>query len=364
MEIIINSKKLTDMLKIIEGAVYLSKKNNISSNILIKKIKNNLFCVSINEDIEIVTFNKLEKLTDENIDIIVNYNILYSICRSLKKNSEIKIIKKINTVEIITDNSMFELPVLNNSIFPSFKNEKNFLINTKLRSDEFKKLINYPYAALSESNDKEFLNGILLDINENSINAIGSDTVKTAFAQIILPEKMTRTKILIPKLIIKEFLTNFIKNENIFLIIYKNIIKLVKNDITITSRLLDDKYENYITKIIYDIPKKFIIKTDEFKKAINLLNIICTNNVIVLNIKNDKITLYVKNKSDFGQTIIKTYYSETEINLNLNLKHLNNILKIINSNNIELLIQEKIRTIIIKEEYSNCIYITLPLKYI
>jgi DNA polymerase-3 subunit beta len=362
MEINITPKDLLEMLKIVEGGLSTIKNNEAFSSILIKKIKNKIFCISINEDIEIVTFKETKDLNEENVDVILKYELIYNICRSIKDNSEIKILKKQNSIEIHTKNSTFELPAVYSTYFPSFRTEKKILLKTKIYSSELKKLFQYPFITVSENNQQNFLNGILIDINNNSINAIASDGIKTAFSQILIKELNTRIKIIIPKILIKEFINTYNENEINIINISENYIKIINNKVTLTTRLINDIYENNIINTKYDKFTQITLNTNELSRSLNLLKTICNNNILVLNSKPNKIILTAKHKLETGSTILNAKIYGEELNLNLNFKHITNITKIIQSEKIEIIVPEKKTFILIKEKNLNCIYITLPLK--
>lgn len=362
MEIKIKPKDLIEMLRIVEGGVSTTQKDIISLSILLKKIKNKVFCISINEDIEIVTYKEIKDSIEENVDVILKYDLIYNICRSIKDNSEIKIIKTNNSTEIHTQNSIFEVPLLYSSSFPSFRTEKKILFKTKIISSDLKLLFQYPFVTMAENNQEDFLNGILIDINNNSINAIASDGVKTSFSQILIKECNNRLKIIIPKILIKEFINTYQENEINIINITESYIKIINSKITLTTRLINEIYENNLIDIKYEKFTKIILETYDFNKAINLLKTICTNNILVLNSKVNKIILTVKQKSEKGMVTLKAHLFGQELNLNLNFKHINIISKIIKSDKTEIIVPENKTFLIIKEKKLNCIYVTLPLK--
>ena len=94
----------------------------------------------------------------------------------------------------------------------------------------------------------------------------------------------------------------------------------------------------------------------------NLLKSLCKNNLIILNSKEKKINLTVKNKLENGTTMLNAKIFGQDIIININFKHLNDLIRTIESQKIEIIIPEKKTFILIKEENLNSIYITLPIK--
>lgn len=194
MEIKIKSKDLIDMLKIVEGGISPIQKDDISLSVLLKKIKNKVFCVAINEEIEIVTYKEIKDYNEDSIDVILRYELIYNICRSTKQDSYIRIFKTNNFTEIQTDSSVFEAPLVYSANYPSFRSEKQILFKLKITSKELIKLFQYPFITVSENNQQDFLNGILIDINNNSLTALASDGIRTSFSQILVTDLNKRLK--------------------------------------------------------------------------------------------------------------------------------------------------------------------------
>lgn len=362
MEIKIKAKDLIDMLKIVEGGISPTQKDEIALSILLKKIKNKVFCISINEEIEIVTYKEITEYNEESIDVILRYELIYNICRSTKQDSYIRIFKTNNFTEIQTNSSVFEAPLIYSANYPSFRSEKQILFKLKISSKELIKLFQYPFITVSENNQQDFLNGILIDINNNSLTSLASDGIKTSFSQILVADSNKRLKIIISKKLIKEFTNTFQENEINIINITENYIKIINSKVTLTSRLINEYYDNNIINTQYEKCTKIILNTSELKKSINVLKTICNNNVLVLNYKLNKISLTVKHKSETGVVKLDSIASGKDLNLNLNFRHINNISKIIQSEKTEIIIPESKAFIIIREKKLNCIYITLPLK--
>ncbi len=363
MDIIIQSHKLLDLLKIVSGAICTTKKNDIFSHILIKKIENKLFCISINNEIEIVTFQELDNNDLENIDLIIKYDLIYNICKTLKTDDILKIKKTKNSINIETTHGLFKSPLLHSTNFPSFQDEKNLILNVQSTTSDLKELFYYPYITASENTQNLFLNGILIDINKNSINATASTGDRSAFSQILQNKTTDRLKIIIPRTIIKEFLNIYKNNEPALLKISESYIKIVTHKVTLTTKLINDTYENNNIKISSEKLTVSIINTIDFKKALTLINTICyNNNILTLSIKHNTIIVIAKFKSEFGMTKINAKSYGTELDITLNYKCLANILKIIKSEDIKIIITNKHNQIILKEKSLNCIYILTSIK--
>ena len=71
----IKTKILLKMLKNISGGIKSYKKQELSFYVLIKIIKEKIFCIAINNQTEIVTYENIEEGTGET-EVIVKYNLI------------------------------------------------------------------------------------------------------------------------------------------------------------------------------------------------------------------------------------------------------------------------------------------------
>lgn len=350
------------MLRIISNGVQKNKKTSLLSNILIKTIKNSIFCIAINEELEIITHDKLD---NANLDgeIILNYDLIYNICKNSKETSMVTIKKLNNSLEIQSENSVFNTPCVNDQVFPSFKKHVNLLAHFKLKTDNLKNLFSKSHIAISENNPKEFLNGISLEINKNSLTTLSSDGSRLLFNQILNDSNNNRIKLILPKSSITTLMTTFENQTYTYISVSHTFIKFTTNNIIITSKLINDTYYNPNIKISSNFNTPVIINKNEIKDAISKLNILCTNDSrLNFQIKKNLLTINTKTKNDHAKVTLTLNNSEIEAHLGLNYKHLIDIIKTINNETFELITTVSEDTVIIKEKNSNYLYFITPFK--
>ena len=354
MKIKIN--KLLKMIKIVFGVIKNKKANIISNFILIKNIKEKTFCIAINEEIEMVSYDINDDF-NENISILIKYDIIYSICKNHNENSILEIKKIKNTINITIEESFFSIPCLNDLIFPSFIHEKNFNTKIKIKSLELIELLKINIISLNENNSKLFLNGSLMEINKNTLYITSSDGIRISFSQFFLSEIHKKIKVIIPRNTLLEIINNFQTEEYINILISENQIKFINKKITLTSRLIDDIYLLPNLNLTNLKSTELIIDIKFFKNALNKISFFCiNNNKINVEIKNNSIYFNVKNNNENASTYF-THNNNYNINFNIDYKLLIDIIKIIKNEKFKLIIPHDNRYLIIKEENLSYLYL-------
>ncbi len=355
MKLIILNSILLDILKKISGGIIKDTNNSNLSYILIKIIKNKIFCISINNVFEIVTYNIFDNNTYV-FEIILQYNLIYNICKKSPSASKIIFNKNKKYLEIFSDNTLFKINY-KNGIFPSFNLTNNHILKIKIKSTLFLNNIKYAKTAALNSDIKNFLNGIFFEINLNSINVLSSDNIRFFYSSILINNYINnKISFIIPKISINEILNVFMNTDYLYLFIYINQIKIISHRITFTSKLINDIYNLPLINLKTKYKINIMLKKNIFKEAIE--------KAILLKSSTDKLNfLFGKNKLIINNTnlneninvFLNINYNLTDIIIVINYKYLLDILKILDNNTINLIIIDKF--LLLTENKSNFFYL-------
>lgn len=354
---IIKISKLAKILKNIHSGIKKGKKNVLSSYVLLKIIKEKMFCISIDEEIEIVSYEILES-NDEVFEILIKYDLIYNICKNHSNLDEIKIEKTKRTLDLYVAENIFRLPYVENQVFPTFMHESKLKIKLKIKTQKLKDMLNISLFTSSDNNPKYYLNGILFSLNKNIFNVFSFDGLRFSFSYVFLDIFFEKTEIIVPRNTILEVINMFNNQSETIIMFFDNQIRFVTNNITLTSRIISDIYNHPKIEINDLNNKKIILNTNDIKDAINKISIFCNNeSKINFIFKNESFFLNTKNGHE--QAIIKLNSNELnfEIKLTIFYTFLNDMLKFINEEFFNLIISQNEQLTIVKEQSSFYIYV-------
>ena len=181
---------------------FLEKKDTsqITSHVLLIANENNMIAKATDQEIGL-------KITTEHANIqlegkaTANGKKLLDIVRILKEGDIV-----LETIEdmlhIKQGNSRFKLPMFNGEEFPEFPNVNN-LPSIELNSMELIHMFKKVSPAIDTNNPKYELNGALLNIKENEIDIVGTDTRRLAIGKIENSNDKTLSMIIPKKAIIE-----------------------------------------------------------------------------------------------------------------------------------------------------------------
>lgn len=306
MKLIINKNILESAINLCSAYVDKKDSSSITSNLLFEARRDELIIKA--SDYEMGLSYKIKNVKIENEGFAT---------AEAKKISDM--IKSLNSGEIILEtidnflfikeektNTKFKLPMFNYEEFPNFQsveNKKKFNIEASNLRTGLKKIL----SSIDTNNPKQSLNGALLDIKNEKINFVGTDTRRLAVYEL-KQENTENFKLCIPKKAILEMIKIFTEKVEIF---YDENILISRNEnFEFFTKLINDKFPDYERVIPNKFKKEAIYKTDDFLIAIKKINAVA-----------EKLRIIFKpNKIVFESLSVDNIEAKTEINVENNFE--------------------------------------------
>jgi DNA polymerase-3 subunit beta len=313
---------------------FLEKKDNssITSHILFEVDNSNLTIKAT--DYEMGLVGVIENLEDSiNGKATVNGKNILEIIRRLK-DQNITIHTEDDLLIIEQNSSIFKLHTYNPEEYPEFPNSQNLKelsINNYDLINSIKKIT----PSIDNNNPKYELNGALIQIDDDSINFVSTDTKRLSVVSFENNDNFT-TSLIIPKKAIVEigklFLNDFkIKYDETNLVIesneYRFYTKLLNGNFPDYKRIIPSEVRNSI-----NLPKDKIIESIKLVTAMTPnVEITILNNTITFNGIDDNNDNEAKTQIE-----IENLNIEDKINLKVNSRYILDFLNSINTNQVEL----------------------------
>ncbi len=268
MKVIINKSVLENML--INTLPYLEKKDlsQITSHILITSTEDTINIKSTDFEIGLEIFSKNVKI-NETGTATANGKKLFDIIKILK-DSEV-ILETINDYLYIKQkHSKFKLPMFNPLEYPEFptiKEKAKFDINSSNLVRSIKKIA----PTIDTNNPKFELNGALIDIKENYLNIVATDTKRLAIVKIE-NQNEKNISLIIPKKAISEIQKIFFDQIEIYY--DSNTLIAKSSNFTFFTKLINGKYPDYERIIPKDMEKKILLSREKFIDAIKQILVV------------------------------------------------------------------------------------------
>lgn len=326
MKLTISKETLLDQLSHVVGAVDKKHTSKILENILISASKDKLKLVGTDLEIEMSSEQPLQ--TEVAGVTTAPAKKLFDICKALPADCFVLLEQNENRLHIKGLRSRFELSTLPADEYPilddiPIQNEVN------ISESEFKNLLENVSFSMANQDVRYYLNGLLLEISNNKITAVSTDGHRLAVSEIELDNRASGEdiKIIIPRKGIQELirLLDNTSEQTITLQISDNHIRVNKDNIRFTSKLIDGKYPDYQAAIPSNSQFTLDLDKEQFRDTLTRVAILSNEKFrgIRLRLLEGVMTLHSNNpENESAEEEIDINYSGELFEIGFNVTYL------------------------------------------
>ncbi|MCK8826835.1 DNA polymerase III subunit beta [Natroniella acetigena] len=366
MRIKLQQKEFYQGIQTVRKAVSSKTTLPILSGILLKTEKGKLKLVGTDLEIGIECYVDTGIIQDGSIVLPAQH--FANIIRELP-NQEIILSAETsnNTAQIKCGNSQFNIHGSPADEFPLLPEIDSGTIFT-VEQQKLKKIIEQIKFATSKDENKPFLSGGLLLLENKDIKLIATDTYRLAYKEDVTDNKKSDlTKAIIPNTTLQE-LTKLLDNkeERVEVILTDNQILFKFSGISVVSRLIEGQFPNY-KQVIPDASETEVsVDTKELLQATKRAALLAKedSDIIKINFNEDKLII-TSNAPEIGQAYeevpISLLGQETEIAFNA--KYVLDALKVISDEEVNIKLSGPLAPGVIEtSSEQKYIYVIMPVR--
>ena len=370
MEFSIKKDDLLRSLSLVQGII--EKKNTlpILSNVLLE-VKNNKLVV-IATDLDLIFYDEVSeiKIIKEG-STTTSAAILYDILRKIPANSEIQFnLKNENKLNLLTDNSDFNLLCLPTNNFPNFSDE--FEDNEiTFNKSKFLSLLKKTKISISNDDTRHYLNGIFLHITESQnktfLTGVATDSHRLSSSSIEIEDGKSFKPLILPKKTVFQ-LSNLLDgtNERILIQFSENKIQFKIGKTKLISKVIDGKFPDYRKVVPVGNDKLLTVSSKEFIDSIERVTTVSLDRKegvkLILSKNNIKLSVNSTNSGE-GNEVIKANFNSEEIIISFNSKYLLDIASEIEDKNLKMNLKDSTSPVLIEDMTDrNSYYVIMPMK--
>ena len=359
MKITCQKNILLEGISIVQKAVTGKSTLPILSGILIRANKNELVLTGSDMDLSIETKVKANIL--EEGTIVLDARLFGEIIRKLPNDLiEINTLED-NSIEIICQNSRFNLIYMNPDEFPNppIINE-NMIFS--IGESKLKNMIKGTIFATAQDETRPILTGVLFQIKDKMLNLVALDGYRLALRSEVVDNDNTINAVIPGKTLneVSKILEE--DNENVNITFTPNHILFSIGETKIISRLLEGEFISYKSIIPEEFNLKIIAKRSELLNSIEMAKEGNTN-LVKFDFSDDKIVITSNSQLGMVREELKVVLQGEDLQIAFNSKYLLDVLKTMEDNEVVLEFSSSVSPCIIKNtEINNCTYLVLPVR--
>lgn len=339
MKITINRDSLLKPLQVVSGVVEKRQTLPILSNVLFVVEDNKLTLTGTDLEVELTSIcSDIQSSGD--FDVTLPARKFMDICKSLPDSASVDITVEDNKAIIRSGKSRFTLATLPARDYPSSESitaAREFSISQGI----LKHLIDQTYFCMANQDVRYYLNGLLLELNPNSLRAVATDGHRLALSEKlcdISPGDISQ--IIIPRKGIMELTRLLSDSDSGCLVqINTNFVRIDLGDIVFTSKLIDGRFPDY-DRVIPKGGQKIVTANRELLRQGLLRASILSNEKyrgIRMNFSSNLLRATVNNpEQEEAVEEIDINYQDDDLEIGFNVSYLVDALNSIKSDEIEM----------------------------
>ena len=365
MKITINREELLPALQTVCGVVERRQTLPILSNLLITLSGQFLRLTATDMEVELTA--TINKNLDVSGETTLPARKLLDICRTLPENASINIDIGNDRAQVNSKKSRFTLSVLPAREYPLIEmNEVQAEFSTT--QGKLKSLLDKTAFAMAQQDVRYYLNGLLLELDGKQIRAVATDGHRLALCDSLNEIEVKQPiQIIVPRKGVLE-LSRLLKEEEeeVKVQISANHIRVIREDLQFTSKLIDGKFPDY-DRVIPEMGKTPVLAEREaLRQSLTRASILSNEKYrgVRILLEKGKLKAIAHNpEQEEAEEEIDVDYQGEDIEIGFNVSYLLDALAIIKTPNVVITINDPNSScLILPEDSSDTKYVVMPMR--
>jgi DNA polymerase-3 subunit beta len=361
----ITRSEILPSLQTVCGVIDRRQALPILSNLLIVAEKDKLVLTGTDMEVEMVT--TISHQPETSGEITVPARKLLDICKALPEDSKIGLNFNKDQVLVKSGKSKFTLATLPATEYPSTEalgNSSQIMLPQK----EFKALLEDTMFSMAQQDVRYYLNGLLLELDKNSLRAVATDGHRLALKEIKVKTGIEEAQqIIIPRKGVIELIRLLDgEDENINVEVSQNHIRVSKDKVQFTSKLIDGKFPDYQRVIPKEGDHPVKTNRDTLKQGLIRASILSNEKYkgIRLVLQNDMLKAFAHNpEQEEAEEEIEINYKGDDIEIGFNVTYLLDALSSIKTEDVIINISDPNSScLILPDDDTDCKYVVMPMR--
>ena len=240
----INRSVLLKPLINVTGIVERRHTLPILSNLLLEANNNKIQLTAT--DLEMQISLSIDSHTQEALTTTISAKKFLDICRALPEDSEIDLVSKDSRMTVKAGKSRFNLQTLPAADYPVMTKVNGDSVLIQLPQIELKRLLKQVEFAMAQQDIRYYLNGLLLEVDGNKLNLVGTDGHRLSFTSATLNQSYEKNNVILPRKTVIELIKLLEDNdEEVTIEIAAGQVNFAFGEMRLISKVIDGKFPDY-----------------------------------------------------------------------------------------------------------------------
>lgn len=352
-------------LQLVSGVVERKQTLPILSNVLLEVTREGLALTGTDLEVEIIARTPLDSAEAGKTTLPARK--FMDICRALPEQALIEVSVDKERAVIRSKKSRFVLSTLPFSEFPNIEDMPTTL-EISLPQRELKRLIDNTQFAMAQQDVRYYLNGLLLEISNGNLRTVATDGHRLAYCEVKADIKVDENQqIIIPRKGVAEIARLLEDSDQpITIKIGHNHIRIIGQELTFTSKLIDGKFPDYQRVIPHNSDKIIIGDRESLKQALTRASILSNEKYrsIRFQLSSNVLRILAHNpEQEEAEEEIAVNYEGTDLEIGFNATYILDALTAVTTPEAELRLSDPNSCcLILGAGVEDCKYVVMPMR--
>ncbi|MGC9456614.1 MAG: DNA polymerase III subunit beta [Halothiobacillaceae bacterium] len=369
MKLAIDRNTFHTALQKVLGGVENKQTMQILGNVLLDAGDNRLTITGTDLELELVVTVDARVQTPNRTT--VNARKLNDIVRSATKDAEIEMSLEDGWLNLRINRSRFKLATMDAQDFPQAPEPAPDASNYQLPESTLRQLIDHTAMSMAQQDVRYFLNGMLIELNQNNLRCVTTDGHRLAFSEAGIELDIDQARqFIVPRKAVLELgrLLDAQSERTLEVRLDSRQMQIELNDLRFTTKLIDGRYPNYERVIPSEFEVSLTLDRDALKQALGRAAILSQDKFPGARFTFGEDTLLIEthnNDQESSQEELPVDYQGPTFNVGFNIRYLLDILNTIRGEAVIFHLRDSESSSLIQpteDERTTDRYVLMPMK--
>jgi DNA polymerase-3 subunit beta len=364
MKLTAEREKLLTPLQAVIGVVERRQTMPVLANVLLGVSQGRLSITATDLEVELVATT--EVTVQQGGDITVPGRKLLDILRALPEKTGITITVEGEKLVIRAGRSRFSLSTLPATEFPVIE-DINSQQTVQITRKDLLRLLEKTHFSMAQQDVRYYLNGMLLEIEGQTLRAVATDGHRLALCEATLASKAKSSQqVIVPRKGVLELQRVLTDEGPADICIGTNHVRAQIGDVRFTSKLIDGRFPEYSRVIPAAAANAIRADRDVLRQALQRTAILSNEKYrgIRVTVKKNMITVQAHNpEQEEAEEEIEVAYSGADLEVGFNVNYLLDALAAIDGQEVELGLTDSNSSCLIRSPgNASARYVVMPMR--
>jgi DNA polymerase III subunit beta len=352
-------------LQAVSGIVERRQTLPILANVLLEQKDGRLFVTATDLEMQITANSELSGKQDQSVT--VGARKLQDLLRALPEESALNLDTAGGKMTVRAGRSRFNLQTLPAADYPRIGLSQDQLQTISLPQREFRGLLKLAEFAMAQQDIRYYLNGMLLVIDNGSLQAVATDGHRLSYASINVPGSYARQEVILPRKTVLE-LGKLLEDTEapVTIDVLANQVRFRFSSIELVSKVVDGKFPDYNRVIPSGHPKQLDLARSELLQALQRAAILSNEKFrgVRLVLGTDQLKIICTNsEQEEAEEEMEVAYKGEPLDIGFNITYLLDVLHNLSADRVVLALGDaNSSALVTMPERSDYKYVVMPMR--